>query len=294
MKALKNKITKTHFERIKSIKLLSLIKSLNMKNLILYPKKALLFACIYYLRKIINTLQALGIFKNEKIRLELRLIMQNYLLLVKEQNLINFRVLTKKTLCFLANHIYLKKNKNVCFFFDKMLNLFIKQGYNLYSSKNIEHLKKIRISENVNTTGNAGLNKKMFKKFVGMLTKKGQKIKAKSIFTDALIKVRKEIDLPINLILLKMFTFLKTSVESKKIRVRRTFHTVPFPINENRKTFLVIKWILSSLKKSQNVSNSLASEIIKILKNFKSNAIKYKNYNVALSLKNKSNSHFRW
>jgi small subunit ribosomal protein S7 len=220
----------------------------------------------------------------------LELILKNFLYIIKKKKYNKFRILLKKTLFILFKLKYCSKAHPLKVFTNKLFLFYIKSGYNLNSFNNILSLKK-NIRYKIKTKNDA-----LFKKFVGLITKKGHKIRAKKIFLNVLLNVKKELKVPTNIVLLKMFIFLKTSVESKKIRVRRTFHLVPFPINKNRKTFLIAKWVLFALKTRNNktVVEKLSLEIIKLLKNLKTGAKKNKRYNVIKSLQNKSNLHFRW
>jgi ribosomal protein S7 len=292
MKSFKNYVSTNNSitKRTKSLYFLFNIKKLNIKRLSLNPKQTLLFIIIYYLKKILRFLKTSRNTLNKTLKIELQIILKKHLYFLKHKNY-QFKNLIKKTLTLLLKLKKYTEIPGITVIINKLLIFYIKNGYNVASFTNILKLKK---NQDLNKKNNQGI----FNKFIGIITKKGKKIKAKKIFLNALLKVRNELKLSSNLILLKIFTFLKTSVESKKIRVRRTFHLVPFPINKNRKTFLVAQWILFSLKNKKNntkmFSERLSYEIIKLLKGLKSNAKKNKKYNIIKSLQNKSNLHFRW
>jgi ribosomal protein S7 len=139
---------------------------------------------------------------------------------------------------------------------------------------------------------------KLYAKLVGLITKQGNKTKALNIVNKSLFLTSLKLKMPINLILHRIFNKLKTSVEIKKIRVRRGYHFVPFPVNFRRKVYLMAKWILLSTKKNKqkslSFSNKLQSEYIKIIKTKKAASGRNKKYNIFKSLQNRANSHFRW
>ena len=73
-------------------------------------------------------------------------------------------------------------------------------------------------------------NKNLYKKIVNFFIKDGNKVKANKIVCLAFSKISKKTGLSFNEILSKLFSKLNSFVEIKKIRVRRGFHMVPFPI----------------------------------------------------------------
>lgn len=137
----------------------------------------------------------------------------------------------------------------------------------------------------------------LYKKLLGLILKKGKKTVAINILENSLVNVSKKVNLSVSKIISILFNKLKASIELKKIRVRRRFHFVPFPINIKRKAYLVTKWVLLSISKNKiksKTSKKLTSEIIKIIKNQKSLSFKTKKYNISNCFSNKSNKHFRW
>ena len=144
------------------------------------------------------------------------------------------------------------------------------------------------------------MNKKSFhlyNKFVGFITKKGKKPKAKFIFDSALFSVTQKLKIPLNKLLLKIFLKLNSYIEIKTIKIRKTAHLVPFPTNYKRRIYLVIKWIVTAAiedKRKLNFSKKLSLEIFNLIKNKSSKALKIKKKNFSQALINKSNLHFRW
>ena len=90
---------------------------------------------------------------------------------------------------------------------------------------------------------------------------------------------------------------MNSFVEVKKVRVRRRFVLVPFPINLKRRSYLIVKWIMQTVqkdKKKSSFSKKLAKEIISVLKNAFSKTKKLRRLNFSQALANRSNTHFRW
>ena len=137
----------------------------------------------------------------------------------------------------------------------------------------------------------------LYNKFVGFITKKGKKPKAKIILDLALFNVIQKLKIPLNKLLLKIFLKLNSYIEIKTIRIRKKIHFVPFPTNYKRRLYLVIKWIISATfedKRKLKFSKKLSSEIYNLIKNKSSKSLKFKQNNFSKALVNRSNLHFRW
>ena len=107
----------------------------------------------------------------------------------------------------------------------------------------------------------------------------------------------KSTGLSFNTILSKLYTKLNTFVEIKKIKVRRGFHLVPFPISHKRSTYLIIKWLLQAIKEDQRripISEKLSMEINQTISSATSKSLEIKSSNLNQVLANRSNIHFRW
>ena len=140
-------------------------------------------------------------------------------------------------------------------------------------------------------------NKNLYKKIINFFTKKGNKVKATKIVNEAFDKVSKETGLSFNSILSKLFSKLNSFVEVKKIRVRRGFHLVPFPISHKRSTYLIIKWLIQAIKEDKrkiSFSDKLFSEINQTISSSSSKSLEIKTSNISQVLSNRSNIHFRW
>lgn len=146
------------------------------------------------------------------------------------------------------------------------------------------------------------IKKSNYEKFVGSLTKNGNKVAAKRILTTALQTISKKKKIPVYQLLPKVFKRLDNFVEIKKVtwgrgrKVRYNF--IPFPLKPKRQKFLKIKWLVESAKeetKSVNFSEKLAAEMWNLLfDKKKSKALAKKKEIRKLVLANRSNSHYRW
>jgi ribosomal protein S7 len=205
-------------------------------------------------------------------------------------------LIQKQFLYFLLKH---KKNisyKRERIYLNALLVAFFKQNKNIKISKKKISNYKTALQLTYPTKKKSESNS-IYKKLVGLMIKNGKKSSALKLIEKGLLKTSLKLKMPINLILRKVFNSLKTSIESKKIRVRRSYHFVPFPVNLKRKVYLAVKWVLFGTKKSKlkvSFDLKLHLELIKILKTKKSIPFKNKKYNIFKSLQNKSNAHFRW
>jgi ribosomal protein S7 len=148
------------------------------------------------------------------------------------------------------------------------------------------------------------LKKKKFKsnllytKLLGILNKKGLKLKAKAILDFVLLKISDKLNIKPNEILVNIFLKLNTFVEVKKIFLRKRVLYVPFYASINRRLFLMAKWIFlgSSLNKKRiKFQYKLINEILLLLTNpSKSKSFKIKKLNIKKALQNRANTHYRW
>lgn len=180
----------------------------------------------------------------------------------------------KKRNFFLKNiAIFLRKNKHL----NKQVYKGIKKNLNFYIKK--RKLKKIK------NLRNSGFDI-LYKKIIGSLLKKGKKSTALKIVNEALSCVCENLNKPIRLVLLEIFNKLKVFVESKKIKIRRGTHIVPFPVNPKRRVFLIVKRLIFAIKKNNLLIPFESKE--KVLSH------KIKIYNISKSIKYRSNIHFIW
>ena len=140
-------------------------------------------------------------------------------------------------------------------------------------------------------------NQNLYYKFLGFLTKKGNKLGAKRVINDAFLKLSKQTGLSVHILLLKLFLKLNTFVEVKRVRKKRSFHIVPFSINFKRRSYLVIKWLMQAVQadiRQVSTSEKLFLEIQNTVIKYSSKSLKIRNQNISQALLSRSNIHFRW
>lgn len=136
----------------------------------------------------------------------------------------------------------------------------------------------------------------LYSKLLGVLIKKGKVTKAKNILDYVLTILAKTYKRSPAFLLCKLFLKLNVFVETKKIRVRRRTHIVPFPIKFKRRSFLVMKWLIQATflnKKKIPFKYKLLNEIYLTFKT-SSKTLKFKELNNTQAISNRSNFHFRW
>ena len=140
-------------------------------------------------------------------------------------------------------------------------------------------------------------NKNLYKKIVNFFIKDGNRVKASKLVGLAFSKVSKKTGLSFNQILSKLFVKLNSLVEIKRIRVRRGFHMVPFPISHKRSMYLITKWLVQAIKEDTrklSMSEKLATEIYNTVVTQSSKSLDIKNSNISQVMANRANIHFRW
>jgi ribosomal protein S7 len=140
--------------------------------------------------------------------------------------------------------------------------------------------------------------KNLYYKFLGVLTKKGNKNAAKRILDATFLNLSLSTNKTLQKLFLQIFIKLNSFVEVKNVRVRRASHMVPFSINLKRRSYLILKWISSAIKEDKNqqksTSEKLYFELNDVIHNTASKALKKKRQNTLSAVKNRSNLHFRW
>jgi ribosomal protein S7 len=201
-------------------------------------------------------------------------------------------------LLFKLNHQIKRKLKNVSLKKKVYLIKYIYELKNLINKKRKNKEKYL-----LNKTSKLFFRKKkesdgsfLYKKLLGLMTKKGLKSKSFNILQKSLHLASIKMHITIKKLLNNLYKKLKIFVEPKTIKKRKKNYLVPFPITKKRSFYLASKWILNCLKKKKkvNIEKLLSKEITRTLTKKKSNSLKYKRINILNSLKNKSNLHFRW
>ena len=140
-------------------------------------------------------------------------------------------------------------------------------------------------------------NYNLFLKFLGILIKNGKKTKAKKLLAFSFFKVGLLIQKPLFYILLTLFKRLNIYVETKTLKIRRSRYVVPFPININRRIYLILKWFVFIIRKNKEKKSFLdkcVSQLIAVLCNSKSEVMNLKLLNNSQAVLNRSNIHYRW
>jgi len=142
------------------------------------------------------------------------------------------------------------------------------------------------------------LKKNLFyKKFLGVLVKRGKITKAKNILDLVFFNISRTTKFSFGKIISNIFLRLNTFVEIKKVRSKRQTNLIPFPISYSRRIFLILKWILLAVSKDKrriSYANKLFLEILKIVKKLPSESFNTKTINNLQAYSNRSNTHFRW
>jgi ribosomal protein S7 len=142
------------------------------------------------------------------------------------------------------------------------------------------------------------IKKTLYTKLLGFLIKKGKKKTAKTILDRAFLIISAKTGLSIGYILLKVFLNLNTFVEARTIRVKRSSYIVPFSLSLKRRSYLIIKWLITASllnKKRIPFVNKIQQEVVLILKkHLSSQALRLKKINNNKANSNRANIHFRW
>lgn len=205
----------------------------------------------------------------------------------------------KKNLYFLLKRIKNKISLKQKVFYKKLITFFLKKKFNKKKIANNFYFKKdskIIFSDPLNLNLKDKDAYLLYKKLIGLILKKGKKKIATHIVEKSFFFVCKYLKTPLIVVLKTILNKLKSSIESKKIQIRKATHFVPFPVSLPRKLFLITKWILISLKKNKkkNTRSKLISTIIKIVKKKKTYTSKIKQFHIQKAKENRSNAHFRW
>lgn len=138
----------------------------------------------------------------------------------------------------------------------------------------------------------------LYTKFLGSLTKKGNKNAAGRILREAFLKASKRTQFPVYRIFSRIFKGLDTFVEVKKVTKRKNTHFIPFPVKKKRNEFLKVKWILDATKedtRSVKYSDKLYVEILNLLYQKKKSKVLARKRNINKEvLLHKANAHYRW
>jgi ribosomal protein S7 len=139
--------------------------------------------------------------------------------------------------------------------------------------------------------------KNLYNKFLGVLTKKGNSTKAKSILDKTFTIVSKKTGSFKEIILFKLFICLNTFVEVKKVKIKRRSFLIPFSMNLERRSYLILRWLMQAIKKKTKKSSfvvMLSNEILTVISGATTDSKKLRKLNVSQAISNRSNIHYRW
>jgi ribosomal protein S7 len=145
-------------------------------------------------------------------------------------------------------------------------------------------------------------NKKIIKNtfnqtLLRLFLKGGSKSTAKKNFKLFFLNLSNEINYKEYSIINTLVEKLYIAYELRIIKFRSHTNVVPFPVTRNRRFFLNIKWLLTSVALDNRYIpfyKKLSDEVIKIIKNEESNSKKIRD-NIEFSVLNyKTNIHYRW
>lgn len=193
----------------------------------------------------------------------------------------------------------LKKKTKRLFAFNKKTG--VKRMIAKYPSK--------RFFVNFKLQGGKGIISKKYNKFIGLLTKNGNKVKAENILKSAFLKLYKRTGMSYFWFLPKVLNKLSNHFEIKKVvrskkkkkkkkNKKESFNLVPFPLNTTRQFFYTLKWINEGAKmntRKVDYAEKLSREIFSIVfRKSKSKALFKQKQLRKQAIENKSNGHFRW
>jgi len=137
-----------------------------------------------------------------------------------------------------------------------------------------------------------------YNKLLNSLIKKGKKNKAKKILELFSENIRDHYEGVIYNLFIQLFENLSTGVETKNVKVKGSRHLVPFFIPPHRRTYLVIKWFITSSRKNLervSMEKKMITEFVNVLQeDSNSFALESKRMNNLQAIENRSNLHYRW
>jgi ribosomal protein S7 len=142
------------------------------------------------------------------------------------------------------------------------------------------------------------LNNNIYKKFIGFFIRKGKKRLLKNMVDVVFLNLSIKLNIPTNIILLKIFILLNSFVEIKDLSIKRRNYTVPFSLTINRRAYLVLKWLKTAIDEDErklSFGEKLKNEILTLIQNpVNARSYKIKRSNNSKASTNRSNIHFRW
>jgi ribosomal protein S7 len=157
---------------------------------------------------------------------------------------------------------------------------------------------QLKAKENLIWTKKTILEKQLYNKLIGSLIKKGYKITAIKILSQAFLTLKKKTGYSFPFLVWKLFLKLHVTIDVRTVLIRGRSHIVPFKTKPHRKIYLVTKWLTSAIllnKKKGSMVASIVNEFLLIYKNDKSSkAVSARQNNLEKALANRANLHYRW
>lgn len=141
--------------------------------------------------------------------------------------------------------------------------------------------------------------KKTFSKItLGLVIKRGQKVKAQRILAKAFQRFKLKTGVPATIGFKRIVSYLGNIIELRKVRVGRNVKFVPYPVKKSRQKFNSIRQFLTLISNQKTVRESIYFRISNQLISFFDHGSIYFEYirekeNLDI-VKNRANAHYRW
>lgn len=139
----------------------------------------------------------------------------------------------------------------------------------------------------------------LFRKFVHLLMKNGNKQKARNLLCEALESMKKDRRFPSSKTGLEVLSegVLRASplLEVRKIRLGGTYYNVPGALHENRQQGLGIRWLIvgATKRKPMKFAQALGCEILEASRR-EGYAVRQRDELHKLAESNRAFAHYRW
>ena len=157
---------------------------------------------------------------------------------------------------------------------------------------------QIKSTEDLIWTKKKVLEKQLYNKLVGSLLKKGYKITAIKILSEAFSILKKKTGHSFSFLIWRLFYKLQVTIDVRTVLIRGRTHIVPFKTKAHRRVYLVTKWLIDAVvlnKKKRSMVASIVKEFLLVYKNKKSSkAVSARQSNLEKALSNRANIHYRW
>ena len=101
--------------------------------------------------------------------------------------------------------------------------------------------------KSVNTSKLLSLETNIYKKLIGILIKAGYKNTASKLLNFSLFLIAKKTKVSFSYLVWQIFNKCFTRIEVRNVSIKGKNVIVPFIINQNRRIYLAIKWLLRAI-----------------------------------------------